>query len=401
MAWRFTHVYPDGPAPYYTILAPARRGSELEQWDEIKAAASEAVIAAGGTITHHHAVGRDHRPWYDRQRPDRFAARAARRPRRRSIPRAILNPGVLIDPLYNSAGREHVCSEPWDPIERSRTAAQSSEPYSRTRASASATQRLGHGALACPVLRRAGAARRADTGDVAPRAVPFCLEAAPLASSCVSTSSTRPQRRRADRARLPVVVRWSYSAATAFRAARSSVRRMPRSKDELTLAEAARQAGVSRSTLRRWGERGVIPAYRGRWTPGGGRPRPHRRAPARAGALARGDQEGGRGRPACVRLRRRAVSARARAAIDLSRRRRSTGLEPALIERIWRALGFPPWMLDRLDERGPRGAALHGGGAGGGLPARRVPSDAARVRHRCARSPTPRRACSASTCTSR
>ena len=45
---------------------------------------SEAVIAAGGTITHHHAVGRDHRPWYDRQRPDRFAARAARPRRRRS-----------------------------------------------------------------------------------------------------------------------------------------------------------------------------------------------------------------------------------------------------------------------------------------------------------------------------
>ena len=59
---RFTHVYPDGPAPYFTILAPARRGQELEQWAQIKAAASDAVIAAGGTITHHHAVGRDHRP---------------------------------------------------------------------------------------------------------------------------------------------------------------------------------------------------------------------------------------------------------------------------------------------------------------------------------------------------
>ena len=74
---RFTHVYPDGPAPYFTILAPARRGSEVEQWDEIKAAVSEALIAAGGTITHHHAVGRDHRPWYDRQRPDQFRHRAA------------------------------------------------------------------------------------------------------------------------------------------------------------------------------------------------------------------------------------------------------------------------------------------------------------------------------------
>ena len=74
MTCRLTHVYPDGAAPYFTVLAPARRGSELEQWDEVKAAASEAIMAAGGTITHHHAVGRDHRPWYDRQRPEPFAA---------------------------------------------------------------------------------------------------------------------------------------------------------------------------------------------------------------------------------------------------------------------------------------------------------------------------------------
>ena len=60
---RFTHVYPDGPAPYFTVLAPAVRGGEVEQWDEIKAAAAEALIEGGGTITHHHAVGRDHRPW--------------------------------------------------------------------------------------------------------------------------------------------------------------------------------------------------------------------------------------------------------------------------------------------------------------------------------------------------
>ncbi len=94
---RFTHVYPDGAAPYFTLLAPARRGHELEQWDEVKAAASEAVIAAGGTITHHHAVGRDHRPWYDRQRPDPFAE-ALRAAKRALDPDAILNPGVLVDP---------------------------------------------------------------------------------------------------------------------------------------------------------------------------------------------------------------------------------------------------------------------------------------------------------------
>jgi alkyldihydroxyacetonephosphate synthase len=93
---RFTHVYPDGPAPYYTILAPARRGSEVAQWDEIKAAVSDAVIGAGGTITHHHAVGRDHRPWYDRQRPDAFAE-ALRAAKRAVDPAWLLNPGVLID----------------------------------------------------------------------------------------------------------------------------------------------------------------------------------------------------------------------------------------------------------------------------------------------------------------
>ena len=94
---RFTHVYPDGPAPYYTVLAPARRGDEVAQWDEIKAAVSETVTGAGGTITHHHAVGRDHRPWYDLQRPDPFAD-AMRAAKRELDPKGVLNPGVLIDP---------------------------------------------------------------------------------------------------------------------------------------------------------------------------------------------------------------------------------------------------------------------------------------------------------------
>ena len=96
LSCRFTHVYPDGPAPYYTVLCPARRGGEVEQWDEVKAAVSDAVISAGGTITHHHAVGRDHRPWYDRQRPDRFAD-ALRAAKRAVDPGGILNPGVLVD----------------------------------------------------------------------------------------------------------------------------------------------------------------------------------------------------------------------------------------------------------------------------------------------------------------
>jgi len=93
---RFTHAYPDGPAPYYTVMAPGRRGSELQQWAEIKHAASEALLRHGGTITHHHAVGRDHRPWYDRQRPEPFAA-ALRAAKAALDPAGILNPGVLID----------------------------------------------------------------------------------------------------------------------------------------------------------------------------------------------------------------------------------------------------------------------------------------------------------------
>jgi len=94
---RFTHVYPDGPAPYFTFHALGRHGALLEQWQAIKTAASDALIAAGGTITHHHAVGRDHRPWYDRQRPPLFAA-ALKAAKAALDPQGLLNPGVLIDP---------------------------------------------------------------------------------------------------------------------------------------------------------------------------------------------------------------------------------------------------------------------------------------------------------------
>lgn len=92
---RFTHVYPDGPAPYYGVYAGGRWGSTLAQWDEVKAAVSTAIAEHGGTITHHHAVGRDHRPWYDEQRPEPFAA-ALRAAKSALDPAGILNPGVLV-----------------------------------------------------------------------------------------------------------------------------------------------------------------------------------------------------------------------------------------------------------------------------------------------------------------
>jgi len=90
-------VYPDGPAPYFSFHALGRHGDLLAQWRAIKSAASEALIAAGGTITHHHAVGRDHRPWYDREAPELFAA-ALRAAKHALDPQGLLNPGVLLDP---------------------------------------------------------------------------------------------------------------------------------------------------------------------------------------------------------------------------------------------------------------------------------------------------------------
>jgi alkyldihydroxyacetonephosphate synthase len=94
---RFAYVYPDGPAPYYSVVAPGRPGQELQQWDEIKLAASEAILMLGGTITHHHAVGRDHRRWYLREVPQLFAD-ALRGAKAELDPAGIMNPGVLIQP---------------------------------------------------------------------------------------------------------------------------------------------------------------------------------------------------------------------------------------------------------------------------------------------------------------
>jgi alkyldihydroxyacetonephosphate synthase len=95
VACRFTHLYPDGPAPYYTFVGALRPGGELAQWRAIKAAAADALAASGGTITHHHAVGRIHRPWYDRERPALFGD-ALRAIKREIDPRGIMNPGVLV-----------------------------------------------------------------------------------------------------------------------------------------------------------------------------------------------------------------------------------------------------------------------------------------------------------------
>ncbi len=93
---RFTHVYPDGPAPYYTFYAVSSPERMLAHWREIKLAANALVVDGGGTATHHHGVGRDHRPsGYDRERPAVYAEMLSGA-KRAVDPRGILNPGVLL-----------------------------------------------------------------------------------------------------------------------------------------------------------------------------------------------------------------------------------------------------------------------------------------------------------------
>jgi alkyldihydroxyacetonephosphate synthase len=101
LSCRFTHVYPDGPAPYFTFYAVGTNkgdmASMLSKWREIKLAANEAVTGLGGTVTHHHAVGRDHRhSGYDKQVPPLFREAYAGA-RERLDPAGIMNPGVLLD----------------------------------------------------------------------------------------------------------------------------------------------------------------------------------------------------------------------------------------------------------------------------------------------------------------
>jgi len=60
-----SHAYADGASLYFTFISRSREGAEVEQWRQVKRTACEAIVAAGGTITHHHAVGRDHAPYME------------------------------------------------------------------------------------------------------------------------------------------------------------------------------------------------------------------------------------------------------------------------------------------------------------------------------------------------
>ena len=90
-----SHAYPDGASLYFTFIARARRGEEVEQWRAAKRAASEAIVAAGATITHHHAIGRDHLP-YMAAEVGEMGIEALRAIKERLDPAAEMNPGKLL-----------------------------------------------------------------------------------------------------------------------------------------------------------------------------------------------------------------------------------------------------------------------------------------------------------------
>jgi alkyldihydroxyacetonephosphate synthase len=95
VACHVSHVYPDGASLYFTFLARQEHGAELEQWHAAKAAASDAIAAAGGTITHHHAVGRDHAPWLGGE-IGALGLDVLRALKARLDPTGIMNPGKLV-----------------------------------------------------------------------------------------------------------------------------------------------------------------------------------------------------------------------------------------------------------------------------------------------------------------
>jgi alkyldihydroxyacetonephosphate synthase len=90
-----SHAYPDGASLYFTFIARSRRGAEVEQWAEVKRAACEAIVTHGGTITHHHAVGRDHTP-YMQAEVGETGLNVLRAIKEQLDPTGIMNPGKLL-----------------------------------------------------------------------------------------------------------------------------------------------------------------------------------------------------------------------------------------------------------------------------------------------------------------
>ena len=91
-----SHLYPTGASLYFTVLAARDRSDPVGQWERAKRAAGDAIAAAGATITHHHAVGRDHGPWLEDEH-GRLGVELLRALKERCDPAGIMNPGVLAE----------------------------------------------------------------------------------------------------------------------------------------------------------------------------------------------------------------------------------------------------------------------------------------------------------------
>jgi len=90
-----SHSYRDGASLYCTFLGRAIPGREIEQWWAVKRAATEAILANGGTLSHHHGVGADHAPWLEREH-GALGLAALRALKATFDPHGIMNPGILI-----------------------------------------------------------------------------------------------------------------------------------------------------------------------------------------------------------------------------------------------------------------------------------------------------------------
>ncbi len=90
-----SHIYETGASLYFTLIARQREHEEIAQWQAVKRAAGDAIVSAGGTITHHHAVGRDHAPWMD-QEIGGEGVNALRALKGELDPAGIMNPGKLL-----------------------------------------------------------------------------------------------------------------------------------------------------------------------------------------------------------------------------------------------------------------------------------------------------------------
>jgi len=90
-----SHAYPDGASIYYTLVAPQVKGKEVQQWLRIKKAATDCIMRNGGTLSHHHGIGKDHAPWISQELGENGLA-LLKAIKKQLDPEGIMNPGKLV-----------------------------------------------------------------------------------------------------------------------------------------------------------------------------------------------------------------------------------------------------------------------------------------------------------------